>query len=170
MNKDFTRRRVLRGMLGGGAVTLGLPFLDCMLNTNGTALAGGRPLPIRFGTWNWGLGMNPQRWVPAKTGADYELTPELKYIEKHKGQVSVLSGFDVPLDGKPNSAHYTGNIGFRMGATPAQPYGFRMPARIEAIEGGKGRDELKRQIVTTVDTTVAGWLRPGSADVPTTLT
>lgn len=45
------------------------------------------------------------------------------------------------------------------GATPARPYGFRMPARIEAIEGGKGRDELKRQIVTTVDSAVAGWLR-----------
>ena len=55
MNKDLTRRRILRGMVGGGAVTLGLPFLDCMLNTNGTALAGGRPLPVRFGTWNWGL-------------------------------------------------------------------------------------------------------------------
>ena len=55
MTIDFNRRRLLRGMLGGGAVTLALPFLDCMLNSNGTALAGGRPLPIRFGTWNWGL-------------------------------------------------------------------------------------------------------------------
>ena len=73
MNNDFSRRRVLRGMLSGGAVTLALPFLDCMLNTNGTALAGGRPLPVRFGTWNWGLGMNSQRWVPTKIGADYDL-------------------------------------------------------------------------------------------------
>ncbi len=27
------RRTILRGMLGGGAVTLGMPLLDCMLDT-----------------------------------------------------------------------------------------------------------------------------------------
>src|SRR5882757_6227374 len=35
----LSRRRVLQGMLGGGAVTVGLPFLDCFLDTNGVALA-----------------------------------------------------------------------------------------------------------------------------------
>ena len=35
----LTRRRVLRGMLGGGAVTVGLPILDCLLDDNGTAFA-----------------------------------------------------------------------------------------------------------------------------------
>ena len=34
-----SRRRLLRGMMNGAAVTLGLPFLDCFLNTDGTALA-----------------------------------------------------------------------------------------------------------------------------------
>ena len=48
-----TRRRFLRGVLGGAAVTVAMPFLDCFLNTNGTALAGGAPLPTRFGTWFW---------------------------------------------------------------------------------------------------------------------
>src|ERR1700722_1673498 len=28
------RRNVLRGMMGGDAVTVGLPFLDCLLDTN----------------------------------------------------------------------------------------------------------------------------------------
>jgi hypothetical protein len=115
MNKDFTRRRMLRGMLGGGAVTLGLPFLDCMLNTNGTALAGGRPLPIRFGTWNWGCGMNPQRWVPTKTGADYDLGPELKYIAPYQKQINVFTGFKAFLDGKPNLPHISGMQAVRAG-------------------------------------------------------
>ena len=45
----WTRRRVLRGMLAGGAVSIGLPILDCMLNGNGTAFADtGAPLPTRF--------------------------------------------------------------------------------------------------------------------------
>ena len=47
--KMWTRRRVLRGMLAGGAVTVGLPVFDCLLNDNGTAFADtGAPLPTRF--------------------------------------------------------------------------------------------------------------------------
>ncbi len=50
--KMLTRRRVLRGMLAGGAVTVGLPILDCVLNDNGTAFADtGAPLPTRFASW-----------------------------------------------------------------------------------------------------------------------
>lgn len=39
--KNLNRRRVLRGMLNGGAVTIALPLLNCFLNDNGTALASG---------------------------------------------------------------------------------------------------------------------------------
>ncbi len=60
-NWRLNRRTMLRGMLGGGAVTMGLPLLDCMLNTNATALASGAPMPGRFGTWFWGCGLNPGR-------------------------------------------------------------------------------------------------------------
>ena len=63
------RRRALKGLLGGGAVTVGLPLLDCFLNNNGTALANGQPMPLRIGTWFWGLGFAdnvflPKRWAP----------------------------------------------------------------------------------------------------------
>ena len=51
---QWTRRTVLRGMIGGAAVNVALPMLNCFLNTNGTALASGAPLPVRFGTWGWG--------------------------------------------------------------------------------------------------------------------
>ena len=60
--KRFDRRTLLRGTLVGGAVTVGLPLLDCFLNENGDALAQGAPLPLRFGAWMWGCGMNPDRW------------------------------------------------------------------------------------------------------------
>ena len=49
--EGWSRRRVLRGMLNGGAVTLGLPLLNCFLNESGTALASGNELPLRFGTF-----------------------------------------------------------------------------------------------------------------------
>ena len=50
--KRISRRDVLRGMLGGTAVTVGLPVLECFLNPNGTALAAtGAVLPPVFGSW-----------------------------------------------------------------------------------------------------------------------
>ncbi len=112
------RRLILKGMLGGATVTVGVPLLDCFLDGNGLAYANGAPLPTRFGTWFWGLGMHPHRWVPETAGKDYEITPELEHIREFKDQVSVFSNWAVPLDGRPNRCHWTGNIGIRTGITP----------------------------------------------------
>ncbi len=73
----LSRRRVLRGMLKGSAVSVGLPLLNCFLNDNGSALAAGAPMPVRFATWFWGLGMNAAVFVPKATGSGYELPEEL---------------------------------------------------------------------------------------------
>jgi len=109
----FPRRTVLRGLMGGAAVGVSLPLLDCFLDGNGTALASGAPLPVRFGAWFWGLGVNDDRWTPKVIGANYDIGPELKPIEPYKDQISILSGFDVPLDGKSNTPHVSGGIGIR---------------------------------------------------------
>lgn len=53
----ITRRTVLRGLLGGSAFTLGLPLLEPMLNSHGTALAQGIALPKRYGLFFWGGGL-----------------------------------------------------------------------------------------------------------------
>lgn len=118
MSFASTRRSILRGMLGGTAVTVGLPLLDCFLDTNGTALASGAPIPVRHGSWFWGLGSNQARWVPKKVGADYDTPPELEAIAPVKGKVSILSGFNCPLDGKGNIAHFSGWQGIRSGTVP----------------------------------------------------
>jgi len=119
MSRSIGRRTVLRGMLGGAAVSLGLPLLDCFLNGNGTALAQGAPLPLRFGTWFWGCGMNPDRWVPGSEGADFALPPELEALAGVRDQVSVLSGFNVVLDGRPNLPHWTGVMATLTGSVPS---------------------------------------------------
>ena len=59
----MNRRSFLRGSIQGAAVAVGLPLLDCFLNDNGTALASGGPIPVRFGTWFWGLGHTPGRGI-----------------------------------------------------------------------------------------------------------
>ena len=59
-------------MLGGAAVYVGIPTLDMFLDGNGTAYADGARLPVRFGTYFWGLGLTDtpagSRWVPRPRG------------------------------------------------------------------------------------------------------
>ena len=119
MSRPISRRTVLRGIMGGAAVSLGLPLLDCFLNGNGTALAQGAPLPLRFGTWFWGCGMNPDRWVPSAEGATFELPPELAALAGVREHVSVLSGFNAVLDGRPNLPHWTGVMATLTGSVPS---------------------------------------------------
>ena len=103
-NMVSSRRSVLRGMLGGTAVTVGLPFLDCMLNTNGTALAAtGAPLPLVFGTYFWGCGLNPGRWEPATVGKGYDFGTELQPLAAYRDKINLFSGLKVFLDGKGGS-------------------------------------------------------------------
>lgn len=119
MTGSINRRRfLLRGSLGAAAVTVGLPFLDCFLDSNGEAFAatvGGGRLPVRFGTWFWGCGVIPERWVPKTVGANYDLPPELAPIAAVRDDVSIVSGHSVELDGKSNVPHISGNVGFRTG-------------------------------------------------------
>ena len=125
---------MLRGTLGGGAVAMGLPLLDVFLNSNGDALAQGAPLPVRFGAWMWGCGMNPDRWNPPTLGADYELSIELAALDraladgsKVRDHVSILSGFDVNLGGNPNFPHTGGLVSLLTGAVPVEDGRFDLP-------------------------------------------
>ncbi len=112
------RRTVLRGLLGGAAVSIGLPLLEIFLDDHGTALADGGALPVRFGTWFWGCGMNPDRWTPERVGAGYDLPVELAPLAGLSDRVSVLSGFGVTLDGRPNLPHWTGVMATLTGSVP----------------------------------------------------
>ncbi|MET0279597.1 MAG: DUF1552 domain-containing protein [Steroidobacteraceae bacterium] len=114
----MTRRRVLRGMLGGSAVTVGLPFLDYFLNGNGTALASGAALPTRFGTWIWGLGMNAAIFTPKKFGADFDLPPEIESLKNVKQHINLFSNFNTFRDASPLMCHHTGWVILRSGVAP----------------------------------------------------
>jgi uncharacterized protein DUF1552 len=124
MTARFNRRSILRGAIGGAGVCVGIPTLDAFLNINGEAWADGSSLPVRFGTYFWGLGLTDTpaggtRWVPKKTGRGYEATPELASFEKLRHKVSVFSGFRVIGDGKPNIVHWSGTGGVLGGGAPA---------------------------------------------------
>jgi hypothetical protein len=113
------RRRILRGMMAGGAVTVGLPFLDCMLNANGTALAAtGKALPEIFGTWFWGCGLTPGRWEPRTLGANYDILPEIEALAPFKDKLNIYSGLRLFADGKPHCPHVSGAIAVMTGNVP----------------------------------------------------
>jgi hypothetical protein len=109
-------------MLGGGAVTVALPFLDAFLNGNGTALAAtGAPIPVRFGTWYWGLGHTPGHAIKQKTqtaeGIDF--LEECKSLKKWEKHINYYGGFNMPLDGRSNYTHFTGWVASRTGSAPS---------------------------------------------------
>ncbi|MEO6717713.1 MAG: DUF1552 domain-containing protein [Novosphingobium sp.] len=113
---QLSRRTILRGMMNGAKVGMALPFLDIFLDVNGEALAAtGQRLPVRFGTWIWGCGFIPERWIPTSEGADYTMPPDLEPLAPYRKQMAIFSGFDVKLDGVANKPHQTGNLGLRTG-------------------------------------------------------
>jgi hypothetical protein len=113
---SWSRRAVLRGMLGGAAVTVGLPFLERQLNSRGDAFADGSLLPTRFGLWMWGNGGLPDRWVPATEGADWEPSLLLQAIWPYRSKLAVLTGLDVRV---PNTIpHFSGAAGLLTGRAP----------------------------------------------------
>ncbi len=113
-----TRRRVLRGMVNGGAVTVALPLLNCFLNDNGNALASGAPIPLRFGTWQWGLGMSEEIFVPKKTGTGYDLPEEIAALAPIQKHINLFTNYHVFKDAAPNLCHHTGWVILRSGIAP----------------------------------------------------
>ncbi len=112
----LSRRTVLRGVIGGAAVGVSLPLLDCFLDSNGQALAAtGQRIPVRFGTWIWGCGFIPQKWIPTTTGREYLMPEDLAPLEPYREKLAIFSGFDVKLDGVANKPHITGCLGLRTG-------------------------------------------------------
>lgn len=112
------RRTVLRGLLGGAAVTVALPPLEAMLNTNGTAFADGSALPRRFVLYFWANGMIPDQYTPigAGEGDDWQLSEELMPLAPVKSRISVVTGMQVMV---PNRIpHWSGTAGLLTGLDP----------------------------------------------------
>lgn len=88
--KRLSRRTFLRGSIGTAVV--GLPLLEAMLNTNGTALADGSALPCQLVVWFMGNGYRLEELEPAITGESYALSPELQPFANVDPYVSIVTG------------------------------------------------------------------------------
>ena len=60
----LNRRSLLRGMLAGSSVMVGLPLLDIMLDGNGESFSRRHRNTHSFWGMVWGNGVRPGSWVP----------------------------------------------------------------------------------------------------------
>jgi hypothetical protein len=139
----LSRRTMLRGAVGGAAVSLALPPLEAMLGAHGAHAGGTLPDPI-FGVFFWANGTPwhaghgsmqgqngyPDLWTPAATGAGYTPSELLAPLAAH--QVSVVTGLEpkteIPAlpDGQ-GDGHMRGFMVALTGDRP-RPEGFDHPS------------------------------------------
>ncbi len=100
--RQLTRRHFLRG---SGAVAIGLPILEAMSPAlTCMATEGHEVSPKRFVAICAGLGFHGEYLIPKTPGRDYETTPYLSVLEKHRDDFTVMSGLSHPQQ-QGNNGH-----------------------------------------------------------------
>lgn len=111
----LSRRRFLRGM----GTTMALPLLNAM--TPARAATG--PLPRRSVFVYIPNGVNGMTWQVSKAGREYELSPSLRPLEKHRGDFTIFSGLHHPNGlGQAHVCADTWLTGARIDAQSARQY------------------------------------------------
>lgn len=160
----FNRRIMLRGMVMGSGVAVGLPLLDAFFDTNGLALADtGTAPPSTFGHWYQGLGLNPGMWVPKKAGAGYENNIQLKVLDTYRDKINIFSGMKYFLDGRPHETHTsTVQIATTGAVFDSGPIGPSLDSKIADVIGTRTRF---RSLEVTLDGSRGSWSRRSGASV-----
>ncbi|HUS06628.1 MAG TPA: DUF1552 domain-containing protein [Bryobacteraceae bacterium] len=105
-----SRRAFLKGLGPAGAlVRVGLPPLEAMFNTHGTAYAADESrvgnsvsrIPSRFVLWFNGNGIPERYWIPSETGRDYQLSPCLTPLARFRDDFQIITGLDNPASRHP---------------------------------------------------------------------
>lgn len=139
----LSRRTLLRGAVGGAAVSLALPPLEAMLGTHGAWADGTEPQPI-FGVFFWANGTpwhaghgatqaegnHPDLWTPASTGPGYAPSELLMPLAAHS--VSVATGLEpkteVPPDPPGQGDGHMRGFMVALTADRPRPEGFDHPS------------------------------------------
>ncbi len=164
--KPLSRRTVLRGMLGGTALSLGLPPLDAFFDANGLVHASDGSFPRRFGLFFWGNGILPERWIPTGTGTDWELTDQLAPLVDVKEHVTVVTGMEVKTANL--RAHIAGPGGFLSGkelVMRADDETFSGPSLDQIIAAEVGSQTLYRSLEIAVEPGARGLSHNGPDSV-----
>src|SRR6185436_14073673 len=88
----LSRRHFLRGL----GATVALPLLDAMIPSRVRAAAAAAEQPRRSVFVYIPNGVNGMTWQCTKAGREFELSPSLKPLEKHRQDFTVFSGLHHP--------------------------------------------------------------------------
>src|SRR5438128_3674537 len=89
----MSRRAVLRGL----GATVALPLLNAMLPASARAAAAAVAKPKRSVFLYIPNGVNTLTWQIEKAGADYQFTKPLMSLEKHRADITPISGLHHPM-------------------------------------------------------------------------
>ena len=88
----MNRRHLLRGL----GATVALPLLDAMIPRKVSAAVAAAAKPRRSVFVYIPNGVNGMTWQIPKSGRDFEFSPSLKPLEKHRADLTVFSGLHHP--------------------------------------------------------------------------
>ena len=103
-SRSLNRRHFLRG---AGAAAIALPLLEAMGPSVGQRALGATTTghsPKRFVAMCATLGFHGPFLFPESEGRDYQLTPYLKKLVEHRGDITVFSGLSHP-EQQGNNGH-----------------------------------------------------------------
>lgn len=160
--KTLDRRTLLKGMLGAAAISVALPPLEAMMNSTGTAYAGGTAFPKRFGVWFWGNGVIPDAWTPQGEGASWTPSSLLMPLASMREHLTVITGTRVAtLNTVP---HGSGPAGVLTGDALMNGQ-FSRPSLDQVIAEEIGGDTRFRSLETGVQPSSTGFSYSGAGQV-----
>jgi hypothetical protein len=132
---QLERRTLLKGI----GATLALPVLDAMRPLMAAA-TGSSTHPVRMAMLYMPNGVRQDRWTPDGTGKNFELSPILMPLEKHRDDILVLTGLQNKASFK-GDGHYVKTGGWLTGTTIAKTTGSDINA------GGISVDQLAARAI-----------------------
>ncbi len=104
MPTKFTRRILLKRALKASSFVAGMPLLECMLNSSGTAYANGNVIETLYGTFFMGNGKARDTWIPTNSSGNLDPNwscsnddPLRPIIDTGcKPDVSIITGLNSP--------------------------------------------------------------------------
>ena len=127
-------KRILhrRSFLRGTGVAIALPLLDAMTCESSATEKDMRPARMLFVYVP--NGVNIAKWVPTTSGENYELSPTLKVLERHRNEFSVISGLGHPNSKGGHSGADTFLTGADLAGTPG--FDYRNSISVDQVAAG----------------------------------
>lgn len=147
---QMNRRQMLRGL----GVTLSLPLLDCM------AALPAPTQPKRSIFLYIPNGVNTLTWQIQKAGADYELTSPLKSLERHRADITPISGLHHPkVIGKQ---HNCDRVWLTGADVPADGGAFRNSVSVDQLMAEvQGKSTRFSSLELAIEGNSLAWSRDG---------